>query len=231
MRNLGIHITENPAECTVLCAPKIVRTRKFVSALAAAPLVVNTEWLDTCLRNNRVPKEGTHVLQDRDEEDRLGFRLDESLERAEKNKGKLLRGWQIFCTENVPGGWEIFKTIIEANGGVCSLYRGRVAMNASKRTFSRETQEDQAIADHQGEDEGDTLYLISSDGKKDRDLWEKFRNLAKKEDMVPKIVTSDWLLQVTMSQKVEPAGKWEHPPEGNDDTVVVGSSKGAGRRR
>ena len=107
------------------------------------------------------------------------------------------------------GGWETYKDIIDANGGMCNLYKGRSSMTASKRSFSRETQEDRSVAENQGEDEGDTLYLISGEGTKDKELWDKFRELAKKEDMVPKIVKGDWLLQVAMSQKVEGPGKYD----------------------
>lgn len=180
-----------------------------MAALAAAPLVVDTEWLDSCLRNNKLPAEGTHLLKDRVQEDRLGFQLVDALDRAKRNNRKLLQGWQIFSTEGVTGGWETYKSIIESNGGMCTLYRGRSAMNASKRTFSRETQEEEAVANNQGDDEGDTLYLLSGESKKDKDLWVKFRELATKEDMVPKIVKSDWLLEVAMSQKVVPSGKHE----------------------
>ncbi|KAF2094884.1 hypothetical protein NA57DRAFT_60290 [Rhizodiscina lignyota] len=207
LRNLGIHITESPADCTILCAPRIVRTRKFVTALATAPRVVSTDWLDSCLRNNKIPAPKAHLLLDRIEEGRLGIKIDQTLERAKKNNRKLLRGWQIFCTEGVTGGWETYKDIIEANGGMCNLYKGRSSMTASKRSFTRETQEDKSVADNQGEDEGDTLYLISGEGKKDKELWSKFKELAKKEDMVPRIVKGDWLLHVAMNQKVVDTGK------------------------
>jgi len=147
---------------------------------------------------------------DRVEEDRLGVKLDQAIQRAQINHGRLLRGWQIFCTEGVSGGWETYKAIIKANGGMCNLFRGRSSMTASKRSFSRDTQEEAALADNQGEDEGDTLYLISGEAKKDRDLWEKFRELAKKEDMVPRIVKPDWILCAAMRQRIdEEDGKWE----------------------
>lgn len=171
--------------------------------------MVNTEWLDSCLRNNKLPALGAHLLKDGEQEDRLGFKLTDSLVRAKKNNRKLLQGWQIFCTEGVTGGWDTYKAIIDANGGMCTLYRGRSAMNASKRTFSRETQEEEAVADNQGDDQGDTLYLLSGESKKDKEHWAKFRDLATGEDMVPKIVKADWLLEVAMSQKVVPPGKHE----------------------
>lgn len=198
-----------------------MRTRKFITALAAAPCVVSTDWLDSCLRNNKIPGPKAHLLVDSVEEDRLGLKLEQVVERARKNNRKLLRGWQIFCTDGVTGGWETYKDIIGANGGICNLYKGRSSMTASKRSFSRETQEEQAVAENQGDDEGDTLYLISGEGKKDKELWEKFRELAKKEDMVPKIVKGDWLLQVAMSQRVVEPGKNELGADGVEDASTM----------
>lgn len=104
------------------------------------------------------------------------------------------------------GGFDVYRDIITANGGICNLYKGRSTMTASKRSFTRETQEEQAVAENQGEDEGDTLYLISGEGKKDKELWPKFRELADKENMVPKIVSGNWLLHVAMNQMVVPPG-------------------------
>jgi hypothetical protein len=170
---------------------------------------VSTEWFDYCIRNNKLPGANAHLLVDRVEEDKLGFKLEDAIERARKNNRKLLRGWQIFLTEGIVGGWQTYKDIIQANGGMCNLYKGRASMTATKRTFPRETQEEEAVAENQGSDCGDTLYLISGETSKDMELWPKFRELAEKEDMVPKIVNTNWLLNVAMGQRIVEPGKEE----------------------
>ena len=205
LRNLGIHITEETANVQILCAPKIVRTKKFVCALAGAPEVVSTAFLDYCLKNKKVPDPAKYPLHDRDTEERLGIRLRDTLEQAEINNRHLLKGWQIFCTEQVVGGFDTFKAIVEANGGTCMLYRGRISMNVSKRSFNA----DDAAAESQGDDKGDTLYLISGSTKPEIALWDKFRQMAEAADMVPVIAKSDWLLSVAMRHEIHWDDKWE----------------------
>src|SRR4051812_30269450 len=105
MREIGLYITDDSRRVDLLCAPKIVRTRKFVSALACAPTVVSTSYLDYALKHNKLPPPEKHLLHDREFEKQHKFRLHEALERAKQNKNHLLRNWTIFCTEKVTGGF------------------------------------------------------------------------------------------------------------------------------
>jgi len=84
------------------------------------------------------------------------------------------------------------------------LYKGRTAMNVSKRSFDA----DAVAAESQGDDKGDTLYLISGDTKQEIGLWEKFRAMAKAADMVPVVTKADWLLSVTMQHAIHWDDKW-----------------------
>jgi hypothetical protein len=206
LRNLGIHIVEDTAKVDILCAPKIVRTKKFICALAHAPYVVSTSFLDYCIKNKKVPEPAKYPLQDRETEERLGIKLRDSVEQAAQNKGQLLQGWQIFCTQDVNGGFDIYKAIIEANGGVAMLYKGRTAMNVTKRSFDAANV---AAAESQGEDTGNTLYLISGDKKTEVGLWDKFKQMAEAADMVPVITRADWLLSVTMRHSIHWDDKWD----------------------
>jgi hypothetical protein len=209
LRNLGVLITEDTSNVDLLCAPKIVRTRKFVCALADYPEIVAPSFLDSCLKHNKVPDPAKHRLQDRDAEGRLGITLRGSLEHAKTNNHHLLSGWQVFCTDGVNGGFDTFKAIVEANGGTCMLYKGRTAMTVSKRSFGPN---DLAV-ESQGDDEGDTLYLISGESKKEKDLWPAFMQMAESADMVPVIVKTDWLLSIAMQNVVHWDDKWAHKTE------------------
>ncbi|KAF2745221.1 BRCT domain-containing protein [Sporormia fimetaria CBS 119925] len=207
LRELGLFVVDDPKKVDILCAPKIVRTQKFVSALASAPTVVSSSYLDYALQHSKLPPPHEHILRDSDFEDKYGFRLDEALERAEQNKKRLLKDWNIFCTQHVVGGFDTFKEIIQSNGGVCHRWEGRTTtINAAKRTIKNA---DAEVSQNQEEDEGDVLYLISGSTKPDMKLWPKFRELAKKHDMVPRIVSTEWILFVAMAQYVHWDPVWE----------------------
>jgi hypothetical protein len=212
LRNLGVHIVEDTAKVDILCAPKIVRTKKFICALAHAPEVVSTSFLDYCIKNRKVPDLAKYPLEDRDTEERLGINLQDSIEHAAQNRGQLLQGWQIFCTQDVNGGFDIYKAIIEANGGVAMLYKGRTAMKVTKRSFDAgnvDNAESQGDDRSQGDDIGNRLYLISGDKKTEVELWDKFKQMAEAADMVPVVTRADWLLSVAMRHSIHWDDKWK----------------------
>ncbi|KAK8216156.1 hypothetical protein IWZ01DRAFT_480117 [Phyllosticta capitalensis] len=223
LRALGIHITDKPTEVNILCAPKIIRTKKFVAALSNAPAVVNTKFLDHCLKEKKIPDTEEFALEDKAGEKSQGIRIRDTIARAKQNRHHLFRDWQIFVTEGVKGGWETFRDIIEANGGACHLYKGR-ATQVSKRPRNRsatiDADGDEEMADErQNEeaeleqnrkgDDGESLYLISSDSQEDVKLWNKFRDMAKKAGMTPRVVEPNWLLHCAMAQEIGFEDRWE----------------------
>ncbi|CAN9374574.1 unnamed protein product [Alternaria alternata] len=206
LRELGLFITDDFKKVDMVCAPQPVRTKKFIAALACAPTLVSTTYLDFALKNNKLPPAEKHLLQARDFEEANNFRLSEALERAKQNKHRLLKDWTIFCTEKVGGGFETYKDIVEVNGGKCVLWKGRpTTVSASKRKLNASDE----VSQNQVEDEGDVLYLISDADKKEFTNWTKFRELAKRENMVPRIVKTEWLLSVAMAQYVHWDPEWE----------------------
>ncbi|KAF2018943.1 BRCT domain-containing protein [Aaosphaeria arxii CBS 175.79] len=213
LRELGIFITDDYSNVDVMCAPKIVRTKKFVAALACGPTIVRTSYLDFVLTKNKLPPVEKHLLHDEEFEKEHGFRLDEAIERAKQNKKRLLRDWTIYVTDAVTGGAQTYRDIIAANGGKSNMWKGRAnQINASKRTIQPVPGD---VSQNQEEDEGDVIYLISEAKKSEFPLWEKFRDLAKKHDMVPRIVKTEWLLFVAMAQYVH----WDPEWELNEDMV------------
>ena len=154
-----------------------------------------------------------------------GFRLAEALERAKKNNHQLLKGWQIFCTEDVHGGYDTFREVVAINGGVCSLYKGRTGVVISKRSKVQydngNDSMDETVAavdQNRSKDEGDTIYLISDPKTGDEStIWNKFRQMARKHDMKPRIVKPDWLLFVAMAQYIEWDEKWRLSDDDNVD--------------
>lgn len=200
---MGIQITEDSTRATILCAPSIKRTRKFVTAIAYAPEVVDTSFLETCLKRGEIPSLPFHYLSDRETENRLGFRLDQALFRAQQNKRKLLDDFEIFLTDGP--NFATYKDIISSNGGEGHLFK----INSKVKLDSREKPDDNELAKNRKEDERDVIYLISGFDKKEVALWKKFREMVKDQGLKPRIVQPDWLLAIAMSQKIERLTKYE----------------------
>lgn len=196
------------------------RTRKFVAALAMAPEVVNSSYLDHLLaiKNPESMREpSANYIVDRSFEEKYGLRLDESLVRAKENQRRLLRGWTIFFTEKIPGGFDTWKEIVTINGGTAVIYRGRTGLTLPKpRTPPSEDPDAGAEASNQGADadaEADIVYLVTGTDDEEVKLWKAFRGNAEKQGLRSRITTTEWVLQTAMSQRIEWDEKWEHKEE------------------
>ncbi|KAI7492862.1 hypothetical protein KC367_g8956 [Hortaea werneckii] len=230
LRLLGVQLTDKPEAVDILVAPRILRTKKFVAALASAPLVVDSKYLDTALKQGKLPSKPS-LLHDRETEDRLGFRLSEALDRARTNRHKLLAGWTVFVTKDIQGGFETYKEIVRVNGGDVMMYAGRTGLKMPpSRRSRRDEKEKESHGDGTGsgsedgeggddtvgeesqnqgdEDELDCVYLVSGTTEAEKKLWKGFRSTAEKQELVPRIVRTDWLLNAAMSQRVRWDAKW-----------------------
>ncbi len=205
LRQLGVLVTMDPKDVQILVAPQIKRTKKFVAALACAPLVVNTSYLDHALGENDL-MDDPEPLQDLENEERFGFKLSEALERAKINNRHLFRGWTIYVTRDVPGGYETYKEIVELNGGTAVVYAGRKGLDIIKRVRNDDPEPE---AQHQGPDEdSDCVYLVSGTKQVEHHLCQLFRELAKSQGVRARVVSHDWLLNTAMSQMVGWDGKY-----------------------
>lgn len=208
LRQMGVRLTQDAKDVDILVAPKILRTRKFVCALASAPRVVDTSYLDYALKKKELP-ESPQLLEDREAEDRLGFKLSNAVDRAKINNRRLLRGWHIFVTKDVAPGFETYKEIVTLNGGAAYLYQGRTGVAMPKRRL-RDDPDAGEESQHQGADnEYDFAYLVSGVTGPEQKLWKAFRELAKKQGLEARIVKNDWLLHAAMSQEVVWKDEWE----------------------
>ena len=197
LRSLGIIVTQEPSRATHLTAPTVLRTHKFVSALAYAPTVISTDFIDACLEQDELLNADHYKLKDDVKEKKHGFSLALSHERAKENRNQLLGGRTIFCMENIHGGFETFKSIVEANGGQCNRYQGRPGTTVpSRRADSESATED----DSQNE-----VFLLSGLDKENVKVWNRFKAMAEGSRRIPRIVKADWLLETAMTQKIVPA--------------------------
>lgn len=208
LRMLGVQLTQDPKDVDILVAPKILRTPKFVCALANGPLVVDTKYLDAALKQKKLVEDPA-ILQDRDAEKRMGFNLADALGRAKINDHKLFRGWSIFVTKDIPGTFETFRSIIALNGGQPMMYQGRTGTTIPKRRLRDDPSAGEESQHQGGEEEYDYVYLVSGTSEPEQKLWKSFAELAAKQDLEARIVKADWLLHAAMSQKITWKDMWE----------------------
>ncbi|KAK3669514.1 regulator of Ty1 Transposition [Recurvomyces mirabilis] len=199
LRMLGVELTQDPLEVDILVAPAIKRTKKFVAALANAPLVVDSKYLDAALKQDKLV-ENPKLLQDRKMEDAMGLKLSEAIDRAKCNAHELLQGWSIFVSKDIPGGFDTYKDIIKVNGGEAYMYNGRTGLHIPKRPVG---------AGEEDGEEFDYAYLVSGASEAEVKLWKTFRSTAEKQNLRTRVVKSDWLLTTAIAQEFRWRREWE----------------------
>ncbi|KAH7175623.1 hypothetical protein EDB81DRAFT_874463 [Dactylonectria macrodidyma] len=191
LRDLGVQIVQEGQPCDYLAAPHVVRTVKFLCALARGPTVISSTFIDKILETGKTPDVEDFILQDKETENRYNFSLDKSVARAKSNRGKLLLGIPIYCTEKIRNGPESYKAIAEANTAIFMIYRARSGTTIRPTT-----------AEEDGNAPPEPVYLLSSNSPEEKALWGRFRDMAHKGNMEPRVVAPDWLLDVAMAQQV-----------------------------
>ncbi|KAK6078236.1 BRCA1 C terminus domain-containing protein [Seiridium cupressi] len=190
LRDLGIKVVTDGQECDYLVAPQVVRTVKFLRNLSKGAKVLSSEWIEKCLDTGEVPPPEDYLLKDKENEKKFGFKLQTSVQRAAKNKGKLLWNLPIYCTSSIKNGTDSYKAIADANGAIFLVYAAR-----SGTTIKPTNPE---------EDEGgpEPVYLLSTASPEEKKLWPRFEAMARQGNMEPRVVASDWLLDVVMKQEL-----------------------------
>ncbi|KAG6021134.1 hypothetical protein E4U17_001650 [Claviceps sp. LM77 group G4] len=191
MRDLGIQVVQTGQPCDFLVAPQIVRTVKFLCSLARGAVVLSSEFVETVLETGEIPDVNDFILTDKKAEEKFDIDLKRSVARAKANRGKLLQGVPVYCTEKIQNGADSYRSIAEANGAIFKLYRAR-----SGTTIKPTTAEQDGFA------KPDPVYLLSGNSPEERKMWVRFRNMAEQGHMEPRIVAPDWLLDVAMAQQV-----------------------------
>lgn len=197
LRDLGIQLVQDARRCTHLAARAVLRTPKFLTAIAYAPVLLDTRFLSACLEKGEMLDPEDFPLIDDGAVKRHGLppSLSQLRERAQGNGHRLLAPCNvIFVAEQIPGGWETYRTIIEANGGRCMLFRGRETTLPVEGSAAGEESE---------------VYLLSVAEQNQQPLWNKFRGMVQRADRVPRIVRTDWLTETVLSQERRWKPTWE----------------------
>jgi hypothetical protein len=174
----------------------MVRTQKFLCAVASGPIIVSTDFIDTCMKKGEVPDIDDFLLKDLVNEKKFGLKLKDILVRAKANKRCLLRRKVIYCTAEIANGPETYNAIVKANGGDFNVYRGK----GGAMIKPTKPEEDDG--------EPEPAYLLTGPRPEERKLWPKFTEMAEKGNMIPRIVHAEWLLDVAMSQQLKWADQY-----------------------
>lgn len=179
----------------------MVRTMKFLKCLARGPDVIDSSFITACLETGKRPNVEDYRLVDKENEKRFGVTLEQALARARANKGKLLWKVPIFCTADIKNGVDSYQQIAEANGAIFKVYRARSGTLIKPTSV----EEDESMDGYEGPE---PVYLLTSQSAGERQLWKKFEDMARKGNMEPRIVVSDWLLDVAMRQELSWDGRY-----------------------
>ncbi|KAK8037929.1 hypothetical protein PG994_014696 [Apiospora phragmitis] len=190
LREMGISVVSDGNVCDYLVAPQLVRTVKFLRNLSRGATVVSSSWIETCLDTGEVPPPTDYLLKDKENEQRMGLKLQTSVARAAANKGRLLRGLPIYCTASIKNGTESYKVIAEDNGAQFLVYGPRSGSTIKPTSPDEDP------------DGPDPVYLLSTANPEEKKLWKKFEDMARQGNMEPRVVASDWLLDVVMKQEL-----------------------------
>ncbi|PFH55708.1 hypothetical protein XA68_17745 [Ophiocordyceps unilateralis] len=191
LRDLGIQIVQEGQPCDYLAAPKVVRTVKFLCTLSRGVTVLSTDFINEVLESGQVPSPDDYLLVDEAAESRYQIKLSRSEARAKSNRGRLLQGVPIYCTEKVRNGPDSYRIIAEANGAIFKLYRARSGTTIKPTT-----------AEEDGDAPPEPVYLLSSVSADEKQLWPRFKAMAERGNMEARVVAPDWLLDVAMAQEV-----------------------------
>ena len=191
---MGILIVPDFVSCTHIAAPHILRTKKFICALAHAPMYLSTDFVNDCLSRNKRLEPEQYLLQDTEVEDKMGYKLSDAIARAKSNKGQLLQGYTVYCTENIHGGFETYKSIVDVNGGKCLMYRARAGSTATLRARLDEGSDGSEV------EARENVYLVSGTTPDEAKLWPRFRQMIEGMGKNPLVVRHEWVVDIAMLQ-------------------------------
>lgn len=176
---MGAKMTTKPSDCTHLVAKSLVRTEKFLCAMAVAPYIVNEKWVIASATTKQFLPEENYALQDPENEKKYGFKLSDALQRARDNGRKLFAGKMFYVTPKVPIDTKLLKNIITAGGGQVSTQTPTVRiLNGNENRFVISSPTDKSIWRPLAE-QGYTIYnqeLILTGALKQEIDWENPTN-------------------------------------------------------
>ncbi|KAF9263292.1 hypothetical protein L218DRAFT_340370 [Marasmius fiardii PR-910] len=113
-------LAHKPWDCTHLVVKSLVRTEKFLCAVAVGAHIVSEKWATDSANARKLLPEEKYILRDPDGERKYEMNLKRSLERARKGKEsnkRLLEHHIFYVTNKVQADTKMLKNVITACGG------------------------------------------------------------------------------------------------------------------
>ncbi|KAG1767131.1 hypothetical protein EDD22DRAFT_876793 [Suillus occidentalis] len=148
LNKLGAKMTTKPNDCTHLVTKGIVRTEKFLCAIASSPFVLTEGWVDSSVRSGKLLLETDFLISDPESERKWNFKLSASLERAKREDGGegLLKGMTFYVTPKVEIDLKLLKAVITSAGGQVQTSKPTVRiLKANKNRHVLSCPADQSI--------------------------------------------------------------------------------------
>ncbi|KAG0699519.1 hypothetical protein DFH29DRAFT_1070645 [Suillus ampliporus] len=119
LNKLGAKMTTKPNDCTHLVTKGIVRTEKFLCAIACSPFVLTEGWVNSSVRAGKLLPETDFQISDPESERKWSFKLSTSLVRAKREDGgeNLLKGMSFYVTPKVDIDLKLLKAVVASAGG------------------------------------------------------------------------------------------------------------------
>ncbi|XP_053578009.1 mediator of DNA damage checkpoint protein 1 isoform X2 [Bombina bombina] len=114
IRSLGGDVAESVSDCTHLVTDRVIRTVKFLCALARGIPIITLDWIYKCKKSSCFLSHNGFLVKDKVQEKNFNFNLSESLQKAKKKP--LFEGYEIHVTPNVKPEPEQMKEIIQCSG-------------------------------------------------------------------------------------------------------------------
>ncbi|XP_063689022.1 PAX-interacting protein 1-like [Bolinopsis microptera] len=134
IKRMRCTLTTDVREATHLITCKIVRTVKFLSAMSQCSYILTASWIEQSCNRKMLIDESSFILEDKENEQALGFCVRDSLTKARLNK--VFKDCELFLTPHIQPGPRDMKTIIECGGGSViteDQALGRVQVPAERR--------------------------------------------------------------------------------------------------
>lgn len=176
LNSRGIEIASDYTKCNVIVAPRVMRTEKFLTGLAAKPIaIVRPEFLKAVIEDPNALLE-KYML----ELDELPIKIPELLRRAKAQQG-LFKGIQFNVTLSVPGGANVLNRILTAHGMSHKVKMVKSPLRAKQLLRS---------------DDG-KCYLLTQENT----LTEEFLKVCDKQALDGVVVEWDWVVKCIFSME------------------------------
>ncbi|KAF7297862.1 hypothetical protein HMN09_01007000 [Mycena chlorophos] len=117
LAQLGAKVTSKATECTHLITTGVVRTEKFLCALAYSPYILTEAWATESADAGELLPVENYFIRDEEGEERYNFVLKQALERAKTLKGTLFKDHTFYMTPGSFKNLDLIRNVILANGG------------------------------------------------------------------------------------------------------------------